>query len=164
MATRISSVTTLSTFVGLPVSIPLGAVSLAGASVIGVATALTKMYQKKLTKVTKLVDIVTSTIAVSETSVSKALNNCEIDEREFQVLQELHLKVINELSNVDCRMKSETRNQLQKSLMEEINEIKKTLRKRNISSFAHYFLYLFIYFSSSKHLQCRTPSPGRVLR
>ena len=24
--------------------------------------------------------------------------------------------------------------------------------------------YLFIYLKSSKHLQCRTPSPGRVLR
>ena len=73
---------TLSTFIGLPVSIPLGAVSLFGASVSGVATALTKKYQKKLTKVTNFVDIVTSALAVFETSVSKALNNGEIDERE----------------------------------------------------------------------------------
>ena len=108
----ISSVATLSTFVGLPVSIPLGAVSLAGASVSGMATALTSKYQKKLTKVTKLTDIITPAIAVFETSVSKALNNDEIDELEFQVLQELHLKVVNELSNVDCKMELENRNQL----------------------------------------------------
>ena len=34
VASGISSVATLSTFIGLPVSIPLGAVSLAGSSVI----------------------------------------------------------------------------------------------------------------------------------
>ena len=64
---------TLSTFIGLPVSIPLGAISLAGASVSGVTTVLTKKYQKKLTKVTKLTDIITSAIAVFETCLSKAL-------------------------------------------------------------------------------------------
>ena len=37
----------LSTFIGLPVSIPLGTVSLAGASVIDMATVLPKKYQKK---------------------------------------------------------------------------------------------------------------------
>ena len=60
MATGILSVAMLNTFISLPVSIPLGAVSLAGASVSGVATSITSKYQKKLTKVTKLVDIVTS--------------------------------------------------------------------------------------------------------
>ena len=39
VASGMSSVVTLNTFIGLPVSIPLGAVSLAG-----VATALTKKY------------------------------------------------------------------------------------------------------------------------
>ena len=79
VATGISSVPTLSTFIGLPVSIPLGAISLAGRSVSGVTTALTKKYQKKLTKVTKLTDIVTSAIAVFETCLSKALRNGKID-------------------------------------------------------------------------------------
>ena len=114
---------TLSTFIGLPVSISLDAPSLAGASVSGVATELTSKYQKKRVKVTKLVNIVTSVIAVFVTSVSEALNNGEIDEREFQVLKDLHLKVINKLANVDHKMESETRTQLQ-------NEIRKTLRTR----------------------------------
>ena len=61
-------------------SVPLGAVPLAGASVSGVTMTLTSKYQKKLTKVTKLVDIVTSAIAVFETSMSKPLNNGQIDE------------------------------------------------------------------------------------
>ena len=125
MASGISSVTTLSTFVGLLVSIPLGVVSLAGVSVSGGATVLTKRYQKKLEKVMKLIDIVTSALSVFETTLSKALNNGEIDEQEFQVIQDLHLKVMNELSNVDHKMELEARNQLQKSLLEEINKIKK---------------------------------------
>ena len=62
----------------------------------------------------KLVDIVTSAIAVFETRMSKALKNGEIDEREFQVLQELHLKVINELANANHKIELETRRQLQK--------------------------------------------------
>ena len=80
MGSGIYSVATLSTFIGLPVSIPLDAVSMAGASVSGMATALTKKYQKKLVKFTKLTDIITSALAVFETSISKALNNGEIDE------------------------------------------------------------------------------------
>ena len=104
MASRILSVATLSTSIGLPVSIPLGVVSLAGVRVSGVATALTFKYQKKLANVMKLVDIVASAISVFETSLSKALNNGEIDEQELEVLQALHLKVIDELSNVDRKM------------------------------------------------------------
>ena len=75
---------------------------------MGWATAFTSKYQKKLIEVTKLVDIVTSAIFVFETSLSMALNNGEIDEQEFQVLQELHLKVINELANVNHKMESES--------------------------------------------------------
>ena len=80
IATGILSVATLSTFISLPIIIPSGVISLAGVSVSGVTTALTFKYQKKLTKVTRLTDIVTSLIAVFETNVSKALNNGEIDE------------------------------------------------------------------------------------
>ena len=80
VATGISSLATRSTVIGLPVSIPLGMVSLAGVSVSGMTTALTKKYQKKLTKVMKLVDFVTSAISVFEASLSKAFNNGKIDE------------------------------------------------------------------------------------
>ena len=62
IASGISNVAMLSTFIDLTVSIPLGAISLAGANVSGVASTLTKKYQKKLAKVTKLVDIVTSAL------------------------------------------------------------------------------------------------------
>ena len=80
----------------------------------------------------KLVDIVTSAIAVFEMSVSNALSNGVIDEQEFQVLQELHLTLIKELANVDSKMESETRTELQTRLLEEMNEIRKTLRMRDV--------------------------------
>ena len=121
---------TLATFIGLPVSIPFGVVSLAGASVSGVATALTKKYQKKLSKVTKLTDIITPALAVFERVVSKALKNGKIDEEEFNLLQMFHLKTMNELTGVDRKMEAENRNQFEKSLLEEINEIKKNLGTR----------------------------------
>ena len=46
VATGISSVATFATFVGLPVSMALGAASLTGAIASGIISTLTKMYQK----------------------------------------------------------------------------------------------------------------------
>ena len=125
LASGISSVATMSTFIGLPVSIPLGAVSLAGAGISGVVTVLIKKYQKKLSKVAKLIDIVTPTLAEFEKSVSRALKDGRVDEQEFSMLQELHLRVLNELSSLDRKMEAENRTQLQKSLLEEISDLKK---------------------------------------
>ena len=87
---------TLSTSIGLPVSIPLGVVSLTGVSVGGVTTALTKKYQKKLSKVMKLTDIIKPALPVFETCLSKALRNGKIDEEEFNLLEMFHLKAMNE--------------------------------------------------------------------
>ena len=78
VAFEISSVATLSTFIVLPLSMPLRGIYLAGESDDGVAMALTKKYQTKLMKVTKLVDIVTLVLVVFEASVSKPLNNGRI--------------------------------------------------------------------------------------
>ena len=143
IASGISSVAMLSTFIGLLVSIPLGAVPLAGASLSGVTTALTKKYQKKLLKVMKLTDIIMSALAVLETSLSKALSNGKIDKQEFNVLQTLHLKTLNELSDVDRKMGAENRNQFEKCLLEEINDIKKTLgMRREIHDLFYFVCYL----------------------
>ena len=128
-ATGISSVTTPSTFIGLPVSIPLGVISLTGVSVNSMATALTKKYQKKLSKVTKLTDILTSAIAVFETCLSEAFCNGKIDEEEFNMLQTFHLKTMNELMGVS-QSGGREQEPIRKNLLEEMNEIKKTLGTR----------------------------------
>ena len=125
IATGISSVATFATFIGLPVSMALGAASLTGVIASGIISTLTKKYQKKLKKVTRLIDIVTPALVVFERVISGALKNGIIDEEEFNTLQMLHLETLNELMGVDCRMEAENRSLVEKSLMEEINEIKK---------------------------------------
>ena len=125
LASGISSVAIMSTFIGLSVSIPLAAVSLTGAGISGVATVLTKKYQKKLSKVVKLIDIVTPALAEFEKSVSRTLKDHRIDEQEFSMLQALHLNVLDELAGLDRKREAEIRTQFQKSLLEELRDLKK---------------------------------------
>ena len=119
------------TFIGLPVSILLGAASLTGVIASGIISALTKTYQKKLKKVTKLIDIITWAAVVFERVVSGALKNGIIDEEEFNTFQTLYLETLNELMGIDCRMEAEHRSLVEKSLLEEINSIKKNTETRN---------------------------------
>ena len=125
VASGISSVTAFATFVRLPVSISLGAASLTGAIASGIISMLTKKYQKKLKKVTCLIDIVTPALVVFEMVISGALKNGVIDEEVFNTIQTLHLETLNELTGVDHRMEGENRSLVEKSLKEEINELKK---------------------------------------
>ena len=125
IATGISSVATFATFVGLPVSMALGAASLTGVIASGIISTLTKKCQKKLKKATKLIDLVTPTLAVFERVLSGAFKNGVIDEEEFNTLQILHLETLNELTDVNHNMEAKNRSLVEKSLMEEINEIKK---------------------------------------
>ena len=60
-----------------------------------------------------------------ERVISGALKNGVIDEEEFDTIQTLHLETLNELTGVDHRMEAENRSLVEKSLMEEINELKK---------------------------------------
>ena len=75
IATGISSVATFATFVGLPVSVALGAASLTGAIASGIISTLTKKYQKKLKKVTRLIDIVMQATVVFDRVISVALKD-----------------------------------------------------------------------------------------
>ena len=125
IATGISSVATFATFIGIPVSAALGAASMTGVIASGIILVLAKKYQKKLKKVTKLIDILTPASAVFERVISGALKDGIIDEEEFNTLQTLHLETLNELTGVDHRMEAENRSLVEKSLMEEISELKK---------------------------------------
>ena len=125
IATGISSVATFTTFIGLPVSIPLGAAYLTGVIASGIILVLTKKYQQKLKKVTKLIDIITPALVAFERVVSGTLKNGVIDEEEFNILQMVHLETLNKLTGIDRRMEAENRSLVEKSLMEEINELKK---------------------------------------
>ena len=72
-----------------------------------------------------MIDIVTPALVVFDRVISGALKNGIIDEEEFNTLQTLHLETLNELTGVDRRMEAEHGPSVEKSLMEEINELKK---------------------------------------
>ena len=91
---------------------------------------LAKKYQKKLKKVTCLIDIIPPALVVFERVTSGALKNGIINEEEFNTLQTLHLETLNELMGVDHRMEAENRSLVEKSLMEEINELKKKQKQK----------------------------------
>ena len=124
-ATGISSVVTFATFIGIPVRAALGAASMTGVIAIGIISVLTKKYQQKLKKVMHLINIITPALVGFERVVSGALKNGVINEEEFNMLQTLHLETLNKLTGIDHRMEAEQRSLVEKSLLEEINELKK---------------------------------------
>ena len=103
----------------------MGAASLTGVIASGIILTLTKKNQKKLKKVTRLIDIITLATVVFDRVISVALKDGIIDEEEFNTLPTLHLETLNELTGVDSRMEVESRSLVEKSMMEEINELKK---------------------------------------
>ena len=144
VATGISSVATFATFVGLPVSVALGVASMTGAIVSRIISVLAKKYQKKLKKVTCLIDIVTPALVVFERVISGALKDGIINEEEFNILQTLHLETLNELTGVDHRMEAENRSLVEKSLMGRNKRTKeKSRNKRLIACSLCYFVCYF---------------------
>ena len=115
IATGISSVATFATFIGIPVSSVLGAASMTRAIASGIISVLTKKYQQKLKKVTRLIDIITPALVVFERVVSGTLKNGIIDEKEFNMVQTLHLETLNELTGINCRMEAEHRSLVEKA-------------------------------------------------
>ena len=77
-----------------------------------------------------MIDIITPALVVFERVASGALKNGIIDEEEFNTLQTLHLETLNELTGIDHRLEAENRSIVEKSLLEEINNIKKNIRKK----------------------------------
>ena len=139
IATGISSVATFVTFIGIPVSAALGAASMTGVIASGIISVLTKKYQQKRKKVTKLIDIITPALVVFEKVVSGSHKDGIINEEEFNTLQTLHLETLKELTGADHRMEVEHRSLVEKSLLEEINELKKSLIACSLCYFVCYF-------------------------
>ena len=77
-----------------------------------------------------MIDIVNTALVVFERVVSGALKDSIIDEEKFNMLQTLYLETLTELTGVDRRMEAEHRSLVKKSLLEEINELKKNAGTR----------------------------------
>ena len=80
-----------------------------GAIAGGTILVLTKKYQQKLKKVTRLIDIIMPALVIFKRVVSGALKDSIIDEEECNMLQTLYLETLNELTGIDRRMEAEHR-------------------------------------------------------
>ena len=150
IATGISSVAAFATFIGIPVSAALGAASMTGAVPSGIISVLTKKYQKKFKKVTKLIDIVTPALVILERVISGALKDGIIDEEELNTLQTLHLETLNELTGVNRRMEVEDRSLVEKKPDGRNKRAEK--KSRNKSLIVCSLCYFVCYFENGQDL------------
>ena len=113
---------------GFPISASLGVVSTVSTPV-GVCLLLTsKKYKKKLLKCYELLNKITTSLATSETLISLSLDDGNvIDAKEFHKLQTLYLQLMTHVRNIDRKMKVQTEENFQKTIMDEIINLKKTM-------------------------------------
>ena len=130
MLSGITAVGTALTFV-IPISISLGAVSTVS-TCIGACLLLTsKKYKRKLLKCYDLLDKITSSLATYETLISLSIDDGSvIDAKEFHKLQTLYLQLMAYVRNIDRKMKVETEQNFQKTIMDEITNLKKALEQK----------------------------------
>ena len=129
--TGVSTIGTAFTIVGIPVSTSLGAVSTVSTCVGACLLLTSKKYKKKLLKCYELSDRITSSLATYEVLISLSLNDgTVIDTKEFHKLQTLYLQLMAHVRNVDRKMKFETEENFQKTIMDEIINLKKVLEQK----------------------------------
>ena len=92
---------------------------------------MTKKYEKKLLKCYELLDKITTTLVTFETLISLSMDDDSvIDAKEFQKLQMLYLQLMTHVRNVDRKMKVQTEENFQKTIMDEIINYKKALEQK----------------------------------
>ena len=90
-----------------------------------------RKYKKKLLKCYELLDKITSSLATFETLISLSIDDgTVIDAKEFHKLQTLYLQLMTHVRNRDRKMKVETEESFQKTIMNEINNLKKVLEQK----------------------------------
>ena len=127
----VSTTGTAFTVVGLPISTSLGVVSTVSTCVGGVLLLTSKRYKEKLLKCYELLDKITSSLATFEVLIS--LNTDDgtgIDAKEFHKLQTFYLQLMTHVRNIDRKMKVQTEENFQKTIMDEIVNLKKALEQK----------------------------------
>ena len=90
-----------------------------------------KKYKKKLLMYYELLDKITSSLATFETLISLSIDdNSAINAKEFHKLQTLYLQLMTHIRNVDRKMKVQTEENFQKTIMDEIVNFKKALERK----------------------------------
>ena len=122
LASGFSTIRTSVTVVGIPISASLGVVSTIS-SCVGACLLLTsRKYKKKLLKCYELLDKIITSLATFETLISLSIDDDSvIDAKEFHKLQTLYLQLMTHVRNIDWKMKVQTEENFQKTIMDEIN-------------------------------------------
>ena len=127
LASGVSTIGTSVTVVGLPISASLAIVSTVSTCVSACLLLTSKRYKKKLLKCYELLDKIATSLATLETLISLSLDDGNvIDAKEFHKLQTLYLQLMTHVRNVDRKMKVQREENFQKTIMDEIVNLKGT--------------------------------------
>ena len=126
LASGASTIRMSVTVVGLPISASLAIVSTVSTCVGACLLLTSKKYKKKLLKCYELLDKITTSLATLETLISLDDGNV-IDAKEFHKLQTLYFQLMTHVRNVDPKMKVQTEDNFQKTIMDEKVNLKKAL-------------------------------------
>ena len=124
LAGGVSTIGTSVTLVGLPISASLAIVSTIS-TCVGACLLLTskKSYE--------LLDKITTSLATFETLISLSIDDGSvIDAKEFHKLQTLYLQLMTHVRDIDRKMKVQTEENFQKTIMDEIDGLKKALERK----------------------------------
>ena len=131
---RVSGVSTIGTsvtIVGFPISASLAIVSTVSTCVGACFLLTSKKYKKKLLKCYELLDKITTSLATFETLISLSTDDdAVIDAKEFHKLQTLYLQLMAHIRNIDRKMKVQREENFQKTIMDEIVNLKKALEQK----------------------------------
>ena len=127
----VSTIGTAFTIVGLPISASLGIVSTISTCVAACLLLTSRKYKKKLLKCYELLDKITSSLANIEVLISISIDDdTVIDAKEFHKLQTSYLQLMTYVRNIDRKMKVQTEENFQKTIMDEITNLKKALEQK----------------------------------
>ena len=131
LASGASTIGTSVTVVGLPISASLAIVSTVSTCVGACLLLTSKKYKKKLLKCYELLDKITASLVTFETLISLRIDDDSvIDAKEFHKLQTLYLQVMTNVRNIDRKMKVQTEENFQKTIMDEIVDLKKAMERK----------------------------------
>ena len=131
LASGVSTIGMSVTIVGFPITASLAIVSTVSTCVGACFLLTSKKYKKKLLKCYEPLDKITTSLATFETLINLRIDdNSAIDAKEFHKLQTLYLQLMTHVRNVDRKMKVQTEENFQKTIMDEIVNLKKALEQK----------------------------------
>ena len=131
LVSGVSTIGTSVTIVGFPISASSAIVSTVSTCVGACLLLTSKKYKKKLLKCYELLDKITTSLATFETLISLSIDgDSVIDAKEFHKLQTLYLQLMTHVRNIDRKIKVQTEENFQKTIMDEIVNLKKALERK----------------------------------